>query len=73
MKIAFEGTKLTFNGLLTIVFVTLKVTNAINWSWWWVLCPLWIPALLGLSMLILFICVTVSISLYESCSKRRYW
>lgn len=32
-----------FCGLLTIVFITLKLTGFINWSWWWVLCPLWIP------------------------------
>ena len=32
-----------FFGLLTIVFITLKLTNYIDWSWWWVLSPLWIP------------------------------
>lgn len=31
-----------FVGLLTIVFITLKLTNYIAWSWWWVLSPLWI-------------------------------
>jgi hypothetical protein len=30
-----------FLGLLTIVFITLKLTGYINWSWWWVLAPLW--------------------------------
>lgn len=33
-------------GLLTIVFVALKLCNVINWSWWWVLSPLWIYAIL---------------------------
>ena len=32
-----------FFGLLTIVFVTLKLTDYIDWSWWWVLAPMWIP------------------------------
>lgn len=32
-----------FCGLLTIVFIALKLTNYIDWSWWWVLSPLWIP------------------------------
>jgi hypothetical protein len=32
-----------FSGLLTIVFITLKLTDYIDWSWWWVLSPLWIP------------------------------
>lgn len=30
-----------FLGLLTIVFITLKLCNVINWSWWWVTSPLW--------------------------------
>lgn len=29
-----------FCGLLTIVFITLKLTNVINWSWFWVLSPM---------------------------------
>ena len=31
-----------FAGLLTIVFITLKLLGKIDWSWWWVLSPLWI-------------------------------
>jgi uncharacterized membrane protein YdjX (TVP38/TMEM64 family) len=33
-------------GLTTIIFLiflTLKLTNNINWSWWWVTSPIWIP------------------------------
>lgn len=30
-------------GLMTIVFVTLKLTNVIDWPWWGVLGPLWMP------------------------------
>ena len=32
-----------FLGLLAIVFITLKLTGYIAWSWWWVLSPLWLP------------------------------
>jgi len=35
-----------FVGLLTILFITLKLTGFIAWSWWWVLSPLWISSLL---------------------------
>ena len=28
--------------LLTVVFVTLKLCNVINWSWWWIISPAWI-------------------------------
>ncbi len=30
-----------FPGLLTIVFIILKLMKIITWSWWWVLAPLW--------------------------------
>jgi hypothetical protein len=37
--------------LLTVLFVGLKLTGYIAWSWWWVLSPLWISALVGLFIL----------------------
>lgn len=36
-----------FFGLLTIVFIVLKLTGVIAWSWWWVLAPIWIPVLIS--------------------------
>jgi len=33
--------------VLFIVFLVLKLTGTINWSWWWVTSPLWIPLALG--------------------------
>lgn len=41
-----------FFGLLTIVFITLKLTGYIAWSWWWVLAPLWIPISIALGILL---------------------
>lgn len=35
-----------FVGLLTILFVGLKLTNNIDWSWWWVLSPIWISTII---------------------------
>lgn len=29
--------------LLLVLFIGLKLTGSIDWSWWWVLSPLWIP------------------------------
>jgi hypothetical protein len=29
--------------ILFLIFMVLKLTNYINWSWWWVTAPLWIP------------------------------
>ena len=32
-----------FTSWLTLLFVTLKLLGAIQWSWWWVLAPMWVP------------------------------
>lgn len=34
---------ITFIGLLAILFIGLKLSNQIDWSWLWVLSPLWMP------------------------------
>lgn len=48
-------------GVLTIVFVVLKLTGNIDWSWWWVLSPLWIPiALILLIFLIVLLVICVA-------------
>ena len=44
-----------FLGLLTILFIGLKLTDHIDWSWWWVLAPLWIPTVLILGIIVLII------------------
>lgn len=42
----------TFLSLLAILFIGLKLTDCIDWSWWWVLAPLWIPqSILGMIFL----------------------
>lgn len=41
-----------FVGLLTIVFITLKLTNVIAWNWWWVLSPLWIGGAVAIVVLL---------------------
>lgn len=35
--------KVSFLGLLCILFIGLKLTGYIAWSWVWVLSPVWIP------------------------------
>lgn len=40
-------------GCLFIAFVVLKLTGHIDWSWWWVTSPLWLP--LALIFLIFFV------------------
>ena len=33
----------SFLNLLFLTFLVLKLTHVIDWSWWWVTAPLWIP------------------------------
>jgi hypothetical protein len=39
--------------ILFLIFMVLKLTNHIDWSWWWITSPLWIPV----SLLILFLVI----------------
>lgn len=42
---------LGLGSVLFIVFLILKLTGNIDWSWWWVTSPLWIPITLGVIVL----------------------
>jgi hypothetical protein len=50
-----------FGGALTLLFVGLKLGGAIDWSWWWVLSPIWIgPGLAALVLLGVAVAAAVS-------------
>ena len=40
-------------GMLLVAFIVLKLCDVIDWSWWWVLSPIWIEA--GLAVVITLI------------------
>jgi len=44
-----------FVGLLAIVFIVLKLTGYIAWSWWWVLSPLWIGPIILVAVVVTFL------------------
>ena len=46
-------TGIGFTGILAIVFIVLKLTKVITWSWWWVLCPIWGSVAFALVVLII--------------------
>ena len=62
-----------FTGLLTIAFIVLKLCKVIDWSWWWVLSPLWISVGLAILVLAIFIVVTVAKEKadYDKAKKRH--
>ena len=60
-----------FCGLLTILFVGLKLTNYIDWSWWWVLSPLWVPTAVMLAIIVLGIIAHGVLSIVELLTNKR--
>lgn len=60
-----ENTGISLTMVLFIVFLILKLTNNIDWSWWWVTSPLWI----GLAIVI---AVLLIVGLITFISERNY-
>lgn len=46
---------------LFIVFLVLKLTNVIDWSWWWVTSPLWVPLAVTLGIVLVFFLIGLPI------------
>ena len=42
--------------VLLVVFIVLKLVGVINWSWWWVLSPLWISIIIAI-ILVVVVCI----------------
>lgn len=38
-------------GMLTIIFVIFKLLGKLDWSWWWVFAPIWLPIALVLGFM----------------------
>lgn len=61
--------------ILFIVFLVLKLTDVITWSWWWVTAPLWIS--FGLGVVALLICTIVWLCIYgarkRELKRMRKW
>lgn len=62
-----------FAGILTAVFVYLKLTGHIAWSWWWVASPLWAPLVLFIAIIALVGLVyavgAIALSIMNGCTK----
>lgn len=62
---------LGFGGALTLLFIGLKLTGYITWSWWWVLCPLWIGLAIVLGFFIIGLAILGIASLLHSKTTTR--
>jgi len=57
-----SSSRVSFLSLLTLLFIGLKLTGYIDWSWWWVLSPLWG----GLALVIAIILITLAIQIVSA-------
>lgn len=60
-----------FGTLLTVLFIGLKLTGYIDWSWFWVLSPLWISFGIFLIILVVFVIAAVAFDGKVTMRRRR--
>ena len=60
---------ISFTGALQVAFIVLKLCKVIDWSWLWVLSPIWI------SVAFLFVCIIIAtfIVIGEKKEEKKYW
>jgi len=68
-KPTVASTGIGFPGLLAIVFITLKLCGVIAWSCLWVTAPLWIPVIVVLAGLAVFL--TVALAWFVAFGRRK--
>ena len=59
-----SGSGVGFGSLLTLLFIGLKLGHVIDWSWWWVLCPLWIPVAIFGAFFMMIIVIGVVVAMF---------
>ena len=71
MSSSSASSGISFMAVLGLVFVVLKLTDVIDWSWWWVLLPFWFGTAVALAIiLIAFVCIGFA-ALFKLISRRR--
>ncbi len=58
-NVQVNNSSIGFCGLLAILFIAFKLAGVVAWSWWWVLSPVWIPALIALGIIVVLLLVIV--------------
>ena len=56
-KVVVQSGGIGVTGLLGVVFIVLKLIGVINWSWWWVMSPFWIPIVLVLGTVLIIVII----------------
>lgn len=70
--IQVSGNTFPIGFVLFCIFLVLKLTGVITWSWWWVTSPLWLPfaVIIGLAFLIFIACVWVEAKKMDDLNKQ---
>lgn len=56
--------------ILFVVFLVLKLTETIDWSWWWVTAPLWIPVAIVLGIAIIGFVLSIIFEILKAIFER---
>ena len=78
MAYSNEKTITVFGGIgfldaLFLVFLVLKLTKVINWSWWWITAPLWGQVALCAVILVVAIVILAVLKIIDRISDRKVW
>ena len=50
-----------FFSLMFLMFLGLKISGMIDWNWWWVFAPIWVPLLVGAAIIgIMFVVLAIT-------------
>lgn len=66
-----SGIRIGFVGILTIVLVVLKAFKLIDWSWLWVLSPLWISTSIVLGIIVIMLVISIIMGCVERGKSRK--
>ena len=58
--------KIGFIGILTIVFIVLKLTDYIDWSWFWVLSPVIFAGVATIAIIIGMLLITLILEMRKN-------
>lgn len=67
-RTTISGPSLGLCSMLFLIFLTLKLTHYIDWSWWWITAPLWMPWAFFIG---LFMLSGILVAIIHASTKRR--
>lgn len=60
VEVVVKRESIGVGGILLVLFVALKLLGVIDWSWWWVLAPIWIPLAVWLVVVVIIAVVALA-------------